>query len=66
LTAVPLAEQIACVRREISMRARVYPRWIAAGKMSAEGAAREQTAMSAVLQTLVEVEREQNPQKGFL
>lgn len=48
------------------MRARVYPRWIAAGKMSAEGAAREQTAMSAVLQTLVEVEREQNPQKGFL
>lgn len=61
-----LADQIACVRREIAMRARVYPRRIADGRMTAEAAAREQAAMTAVLQTLVEVDRERNPQKGFL
>lgn len=48
------------------MRARVYPRRVADGRMTAAAAARETDAMTAVLQTLVEVDREQNPQKGFL
>lgn len=48
------------------MRARVYPRRVADGRMTAEAAEREQATMTAVLQTLVEANREQNPQKGFL
>lgn len=49
---VGLDAQIACVRREISMRERVYPRLCAAGKMKDEKAASELAAMKAVLATL--------------
>lgn len=47
-----LAEQIACVRREIAMRRRVYPRWQADGKISAEKARHELACMEAALATL--------------
>lgn len=49
---VPMAEQISCVEREIRMRRRAYPRWITAGKMSAQDAEREIRRMEAVLETL--------------
>ena len=49
---VPLAEQIACVTREIGMRRRVYPRWIQAGRMKQDEADREIARMEAVLATL--------------
>lgn len=44
--------QIACVKREIAMRERVYPKWIAAGRMKAEMAEREIDTMRGVLETL--------------
>jgi hypothetical protein len=47
-----LDEQIACVRREILMRERVYPKWVDAGKMKLETATREKATMEAVLKTL--------------
>ena len=28
------AEKLACAERELKMRVRVYPRWVAGGKMS--------------------------------
>lgn len=50
--ALRIKEQIACVKREITMRLRVYPRLIAAGKMTPTKADYEVGAMRAVLATL--------------
>ena len=49
---VPITDQIACVERELRMRARVYPAWIAGGRMTREKADQETRAMEAVLETL--------------
>lgn len=46
--AVPIADQIACVRREIAMRGNVYPKWVAVGRLKPEEAEREQKRMRAV------------------
>jgi hypothetical protein len=32
--AAPLETQIKCVEREVAMREKVYPRWVANGKMT--------------------------------
>lgn len=52
--AVPftIAEQIACVEREIRMRESVYPRWVQAKRMSQSKADIELGCMRAVLETL--------------
>jgi hypothetical protein len=49
---ISLHEQIVCVRREIGMRERVYPKWVSAGRMKQYVADREIAAMRAVLATL--------------
>jgi len=49
---VTIEQQLACVRREIAMRERVYPRWVEQGKMKPESAKRELDSMRAVLETL--------------
>jgi hypothetical protein len=51
---VSLVDQIRCVERELRMRRKVYPSWVAQGKMRAADAARETWAMQAVLDTLRE------------
>lgn len=51
-----LAEQIACVEREIAMRRRVYPRWVGAKRMTAAKAAAEIATMESVLSTLKSME----------
>jgi hypothetical protein len=51
-TSPPLDVQIECVKREIGMRKHVYPKWVAAERMSEGKAARELAAMEAVLETL--------------
>lgn len=53
----PLADQIACVRREIAMRERAYPRFVHAGKMSRATAEREIQTMKTVLETLFDLQR---------
>lgn len=58
MSVITLHEQIECVKREISMRRRVYPRWIAAGKMTAESGDREIARMQAVLSTLERVQHD--------
>ena len=50
--AVALEVQIACVRREIRQRQRVYKRLVEDGRMPARLAAQEVTAMQGVLATL--------------
>lgn len=49
---VPLERQIACVKRELAMRGRAYPRWIAAGRMTQAKADQEVREMEAVLATV--------------
>lgn len=55
---VALEEQIQCVQREIAMRRRTYPRWIAAGKLAEANADLEERRMRAVLRTLLQVRGE--------
>lgn len=50
--AASLDRQIECVEREIDMRRRVYPRWVAAGKMQQAKADNEIAVMEAVAATL--------------
>lgn len=52
LLPITLADQIACVKREIAMRERVYPRRIADRLMTERKASLELAHMRAVLQTL--------------
>lgn len=49
---VALADQIACVKREIAMRRHVYPRWVEQQRMTQAKADAEIAAMEAVLDTL--------------
>lgn len=51
-TAVSIEDQLKCVRRELAMRQRVYPRWVAQSKMKQEAADRELAAMQAVHDTV--------------
>lgn len=53
-TSVSLDRQIDCVRREIAMRKRAYPRWVEAGRMTQQKADDEIAVMEAVLSTLNE------------
>lgn len=55
---ITIERQIAAVRREVSMRRRVYPRWIASGKMSQDQADREIEAMVAAQATLEQLRTE--------
>jgi hypothetical protein len=50
-----LDEQIACVRREVGVRERVYPGWIEKGRIKSETAERELAAMRAALRTLEQI-----------
>jgi hypothetical protein len=49
---VDLAVQISCVKREIALRERVYPRQVKLGRMAEGKADQELVAMRAVLATL--------------
>lgn len=54
---ITIDEQIACVRRELAMRQRVYPKWVAGGKMKQPDADKELERMQAVHDTLSDVKR---------
>jgi hypothetical protein len=57
-----LLEQIKSVEREIALRKRAYPRWVAQQRMSRQQAEREILAMEAVRETLRELARERAPE----
>ena len=52
-----LKTQIACVRRELAVRKMVYPKWVEAGRMTAEAADHELHCMQAVYDTLQNMEQ---------
>lgn len=47
--AVPHADKIACLQREVKMRHRAYPRWVGQGRMTQAQADHEIAVMTAVL-----------------
>jgi hypothetical protein len=62
---IDLEQQLAEVRREIRMRQRVYPRQVAAGRMSQETAGGKIEILRAVEHTLLELLRQRNPELGL-
>jgi len=52
-----LAEQIACVKREIALRVNVYPKRVRQGLMKQDNADREIAVMRDVLAVLLEVQK---------
>ena len=62
---VSLPEQIKCVEREIAMRRRVYPRWVADKRMTQAKADHELAAMEAVLETLKAALAIERPELGL-
>jgi hypothetical protein len=51
-----LAEQIACLEREIVLRRRLYPSWVRAHRLSQPKADREIACMEAALASLRRLE----------
>jgi len=49
---ITLADQIAEVEREVVLRVRVYPRWVALGRLTPGKAERQITVMEEVLKSL--------------
>ncbi len=60
MSKVRLSEQIAEVKRELEMRAHVYPGLVSKGKMRQAEAGYRTTAMEAVLGTLVFLQRHED------
>lgn len=58
---ITLQDQIAEIEREVVLRERVYPRWIASGKLPQHKADRQLAVMTAVLQTLYELKGDTKP-----
>lgn len=50
---ITIDQQIACVRRELAMRQRNYPRWVADGRMKQAEMDHQLAAMQAVHDTLM-------------
>ena len=53
MSEITLAQQIACLKREIAMRKNVYPKWVSSQKMRQSEADYEIAAMTAALHTLM-------------
>lgn len=62
---ITLAEKIACIRREIGMRQRVYPRWIELERITKVKADHEIACMQAVLEDLL-ARQPAEPEQGAL
>lgn len=61
-----LAAQVAEIRREIAMRRRVYPRFVADERMSQAEATARIATMQAALATLEALQAERDPQGTLL
>lgn len=59
LFSVSIDEEILCVRRELAMRERVYPRFVADGRMKPDRAEREIATMRSILNRLTTLRDDQ-------
>lgn len=54
---VSLLDQVACAKRELALRKRVYPAWVTAKRMNPLKAESEILAMTAIVRTLEELQK---------
>jgi hypothetical protein len=59
---VSMDEMIGCAKRELMMRKRFYPKWVANGRMDRDKADQEIASMAAILEHLLQAggRREEN------
>ncbi len=50
---ITAADKLACAQRELTMRKRVYERWVEEGKMSAGKAAHEIACMEEIVKDML-------------
>lgn len=50
-----IQEQVACAKRELAMRRRVYPNWVASGRMTQDKAEYEIACMDEIITTLAKL-----------
>lgn len=62
---ITLEQQIACIRRELALRQRNYPRWVADGRMKQAESDHQLAAMQAAHDTLMKL-KEAEDAKGRL
>ena len=53
---VSLSDQVACAKRELALRRRVYPQWVGAKRMNQFKAESEILAMQAIVRTLEDLQ----------
>lgn len=63
---ISLADELAEVRREMRLRERVYPRWVADGTLAAAVAERRLAALLAVAQRLAALLAAEAEEQGVL
>ncbi len=68
---IPLADQIACIEKELAFRRKIYPVWIERKSLLPEGAEIEINRMEAVLATLKGIQGQSgglfdNPDEGLI
>jgi hypothetical protein len=62
--AVPIEDQVDCLKRELTMRIQVYPKWVESGRYTEKRAKLELKRMKACLQTIVNLKAEIDRQMG--
>ncbi len=60
------ADMLACARREVRMRQRVYLRWVSEGRMTAEKAQHEIACMQGIVALLAPMVEAEKPQGRLL
>lgn len=61
---ITLADQLGCIRRELTMRTAFYPQLVRQGRLRSSEAEREIAVMEAVLATLEDVARDRRHSNG--
>ena len=60
---IPLANQIAELKREIAIRKNTFPKWVAQGRMTQAKADQQIQDMTAALHTLLKLEEDSRSEK---
>ncbi len=68
---IPLADQIACIEKELAFRRKIYPVWVERRSLMPEGAEIEINRMEAILATLKGLQARSgglfdNPDEGLI
>lgn len=63
--AVRTIDKFKCLQRELTLRMRMYPKWISRGTLSSEKAAHELIVLRAIVEDYKQKLADENPQQGL-